>query len=115
MIGLDGLDWGLLDRLIAEGRCPTFARMKRDGAWGDIVSHQPVLSPLIWTSIATGRRPEVHGVLDFVVTDPATGEDVPITNQFRQVHAFWNILSAIGRRSTWSTGGRPTRPRRSTG
>jgi len=95
VVGMDGLDWVLLDRLIAEGRCPTFARMKRDGAWGEIESRRPVLSPLIWTSIATGRPPEVHGILDFVATDPATGKDVPITNRFRRVHAFWNILSLL--------------------
>jgi predicted AlkP superfamily phosphohydrolase/phosphomutase/Tfp pilus assembly protein PilF len=95
VIGVDGFDWGLLDRLIAEGRCPTFAAMKRDSAWGEIVSRQPVLSPLIWTTMGTGRMPEVHGILDFVVTDGATGKDVPITNQSRKVHAFWNILSAI--------------------
>ncbi len=98
LVGFDGLDWGLLDRLIADGRCPNFARMKSEGAWANLVSYQPVLSPLIWTSIATGRRPEIHGVLDFVVTDPDTGADVPISNRFRKVHAFWNVLSAEGRR-----------------
>jgi predicted AlkP superfamily phosphohydrolase/phosphomutase/tetratricopeptide (TPR) repeat protein len=107
LVGFDGLDWGLLDRLIAEGRCPTFARMKTDGAWANLVSYQPVLSPLIWTSIATGRRPEAHGVLDFVVTDPDTGNDVPISNRFRRVHTFWNVLSANGRRvhvvNWWAT------------
>jgi tetratricopeptide (TPR) repeat protein len=107
LVGLDGLDWGLLDRLIAAGRCPTLARLKREGAWADLVSHQPVLSPLIWTSMGTGRRPEEHGILDFVVSDPATGKDVPITSQFRKVHAFWNILSFLGRRvdvvNWWAT------------
>jgi predicted AlkP superfamily phosphohydrolase/phosphomutase/tetratricopeptide (TPR) repeat protein len=107
LVGFDGLDWGLLDRLIADGRCPTFARMKSEGAWANLVSYQPVLSPLIWTSIATGRRPEVHGVLDFVVTDPDTGSDVPISNRFREVHAFWNVLSEEGRRvhvvNWWAT------------
>jgi tetratricopeptide (TPR) repeat protein len=107
LVGFDGLDWGLLDRLIADGRCPTFARMKSEGAWANLVSYPPVLSPLIWTSIATGRRPEAHGVLDFVVTDPATGEDQPISNRFRKVHAFWNVLSEEGRRvhvvNWWAT------------
>jgi predicted AlkP superfamily phosphohydrolase/phosphomutase/tetratricopeptide (TPR) repeat protein len=96
VVGMDGLDWVLLDRLIADGRCPTFARMKRDGAWGEIESRRPVLSPLIWTSIGTGRPPDIHGILDFVAGDPATGKDVPITNRFRKVHAFWNVLSMVG-------------------
>jgi len=95
IVGVDGFDWGLLDRLIDEGKCPTLAEMKRNAAWGEIVSRQPVLSPLIWTTMGTGRMPEVHGILDFVVTDSATGKDVPITNQSRRVHAFWNVLSYI--------------------
>lgn len=106
-VGLDGLDWVLLDRLIGEGRCPTFARLKRTGAWAELASHAPVLSPLIWTSMGTGRRPEAHGVLDFVVRDPATGEDTPITNGFRRVHAFWNVLSYVERKvhvvNWWAT------------
>jgi len=32
----------------------------------------PLLSPLIWTTIATGQPPDVHGVLDFVDQDPET-------------------------------------------
>jgi predicted AlkP superfamily phosphohydrolase/phosphomutase/Flp pilus assembly protein TadD len=95
IVGVDGFDWGLLDRLIAEGKCPTFAKMKQNAAWGEIVSRPPVLSPLIWTTMGTGRMPDVHGIVDFVVRDSATGKDVPITNQSRKVHAFWNILSAI--------------------
>lgn len=106
-IGLDGLDWALLDRLIAEGRCPTLARMKREGAWAELVSHQPVLSPLIWTSIATGRLPDEHGILDFVVRDPTTGKDTPITTQFRKVHTLWNVLSFLQERvhvvNWWAT------------
>ena len=97
LVGLDGLDWGLLDRCIADGACPTFAAMKATGAWAELRSQEPYLSPLIWTTIATGRPPEVHGVLDFVVTDPATGEDVPISNRFREVPAFWNVLTANDR------------------
>ncbi len=107
VVGLDGFDWVLLDRLISQGRCSTFARMKRHGAWGDLISHPPVLSPLIWTSIATGRRPEVHGILDFVVKDPKTGKDVPISDQSRKVHTFWNIMSYAGQKvdvaNWWAT------------
>jgi len=95
VVGLDGFDWVLLDRLIGEGKCPTFAEMKLTAAWGEIISRPPVLSPLIWTTMGTGRMPEEHGILDFVVTDPESGKDTPITNQFRKVHAFWNLLSYV--------------------
>jgi len=97
VVGFDGLDWVLLDRLIGEGRCPTFARIRRDGAWANLASHSPLVSPLVWTSIGTGRRPEVHGIVDFVVRDAETGHEAPVGSGMRRVHAFWNVLSAAGR------------------
>ncbi len=107
VIGFDGLDWGLLDPMIEAGRLPTFARLKNEGAWAEMVSHPPVLSPLLWTSIATGRDPETHGIVDFVVKDTGTGRDVPISNRYRRVHAFWNILSLLRRQvnvvNWWAT------------
>ncbi len=107
VIGFDGLDWGLLDPMIEAGRLPAFARLKNEGAWAEMVSHPPVLSPLLWTSIATGRDPETHGIVDFVVKDTDTGRDVPISNRYRRVHAFWNILSLLRRQvnvvNWWAT------------
>ena len=107
VVGFDGLDWGLLEPMIAAGRLPVFARLKREGAWAELVSHPPVLSPLLWTSIATGRDPEDHGIVDFVVEDAHTGRALPITNHYRRVHAFWNILSLLRRRvnvvNWWAT------------
>ena len=93
--GLDALDWILVDRLIREGRMPTFARLKREGAWANLTSFKPLLSPLLWNSIGTGRPPNEHGILDFIITDPATGNRAPITSNYRRVQAFWNILSAF--------------------
>ncbi|HPR64625.1 MAG TPA: alkaline phosphatase family protein [Thermoanaerobaculia bacterium] len=98
LIGLDGLDWVLLDRLAAEGKLPTFSSFKQGSAWCDLRSFEPVLSPLIWTSIASSRYPEDHGILDFVTKDPNTGTDVPITSSFRKTQTFWTILSALGLR-----------------
>ena len=95
-LGLDAMDWILVDKLIADGKMPTFARLKREGAWALEQSSKPLLSPLIWTSIATSRPPDEHGVLDFTIKDPSTGAQVPITSRYRKVQAFWNILSAFG-------------------
>jgi hypothetical protein len=35
------------------------------GSYNRLLSREPMLSPLLWTSIATGRKPQDHGVLDF--------------------------------------------------
>src|SRR2546426_11300947 len=54
LIGLDGADWQIAGPLIDAGRLPNLARLRREGAWGDLRSSQPMLSPLLWSSIATG-------------------------------------------------------------
>lgn len=95
LCGLDALDWILVDRLIGEGRMPTFARLKREAAWANFNSFKPLLSPLLWTSIGTSRTPDAHGILDFIITDPRTGERAPITSHYRKVQAFWNILTVL--------------------
>src|SRR4029077_6709704 len=51
LIGLDGADWSLLDRLAATGRMPNLARLTREGRTARLKSAIPLLSPIIWTSI----------------------------------------------------------------
>jgi predicted AlkP superfamily phosphohydrolase/phosphomutase/Flp pilus assembly protein TadD len=98
LVGLDGADWSLLDRLIAAGRMPSLARLVGEGRTARLKSSIPLLSPIIWTSIATGTTPERHGVLDFLEVDPATGMTVPISGRSRRVPAMWNLASFAGRR-----------------
>ena len=97
-LGLDGLEWELLDRLAAEGRMPNWSRLVAEGASGRLTSFLPILSPLLWASAATGVGPDVHRVLDFQEVDPKTGRKVPISGRSRAVPAVWNLASAAGRR-----------------
>ena len=96
LIGLDGADWQIIDALIAEGKLPNLARLKRTGAHTSLRSEPPMLSPLLWTSIATGKPASEHGIIDFLVADPTTGRKVPITSAHRKVRALWNITSQAG-------------------
>ncbi len=93
IVGVDGGDWLNLKPLVDAGRLPNFARLVREGATGPLRSEEPMLSPLLWTTMATGRYPEDHGILNFTVADPKTGARVPISRLYRKVDAFWNMLS----------------------
>jgi predicted AlkP superfamily phosphohydrolase/phosphomutase/Tfp pilus assembly protein PilF len=95
-LALDGLDWELLDRLAAEGRMPNWKRLTEQGYTDVLESFVPILSPVVWTTIATGVGPDVHRVLDFQEVDPATGQKVPISGRSRAVPAIWNVASASG-------------------
>lgn len=95
IVGVDGLDWQLADPLLAAGRLPHLAALIARGARGDLRSEEPMLSPLLWTTMATGRLPEDHGVLDFLAVTPE-GRPVPITSDFRRVPALWDMADAAG-------------------
>lgn len=97
-LGLDGLDWELLDRLAAQGKMPHWQRLTAEGYSARLASFSPLLSPLLWTTAATGVGPDLHRVLDFQEVDPKTGRKVPISGRSRAVPAVWNIASAAGRK-----------------
>jgi hypothetical protein len=96
VLGLDALDWDLVLPWVQAGRMPNLKRLMDTGTWGVMNTIVPVLSPIIWTTIATGVPADIHGVLDFVETDQSTGERVPVSGRSRQVPAVWNIASALG-------------------
>jgi tetratricopeptide (TPR) repeat protein/predicted AlkP superfamily pyrophosphatase or phosphodiesterase len=97
VLGLDGMDPATVDLLMAEGKMPNFAKLRTDGAYGRLVSSKPLLSPIIWTTIATGKPPDQHRIGHFVAVNEKTGEQLPVTSQMRKVKALWNILSDAGR------------------
>ena len=98
VLGIDGLDPVALDLLMSEGRLPNFAKLRQEGAYGRLESSKPILSPIIWTTIATGKPPAEHGIGHFVATNSNTGEKLPVTSQMRKVRAVWDIASEIGRK-----------------
>ncbi len=107
VLGLDGADWAVLDPLMESGDLPALRRLRDQGAWGVLRSMKPTLSPLLWTTVATGRTPDVHGIVDFLVHDPASGRDVPMSSGFRKVRALWSILTDVDQPSLtvgwWAT------------
>ncbi len=96
VIGVDSFDWRIIDPLIRRGKMPRLARLAARGVRANLRTIRPILSPVIWTSIATGVKPSRHGIADFVVAAPDTGALVPVTSTLRQVPALWTLLSRQG-------------------
>ena len=99
LIGWDAADWKMIDRLVAEGKMPNLARLIERGVVGNLATLYPSLSPMLWTSIATGKRPFKHGIWGFSEPDPGTGAIRPVTNLSRKTRAIWNILQTRGCRA----------------
>lgn len=96
VVGWDGADWGLLDALVKEGKLPHLARLAARGRTFDLATFEPMASPLIWTTLATGRTPVDHGVADFQENDPKNRVLIPVSGRSRKVPAIWNAASARG-------------------
>ncbi|MBI3448112.1 MAG: alkaline phosphatase family protein [Acidobacteria bacterium] len=96
VIGVDSADWARLEPLAESGDLPALRALRDRGAWGVLKSSIPTLSPLLWTTMATGKGPEQHGISDFVTADPATGTRIPISSRSRTAEALWSILTRFG-------------------
>ena len=68
VVGVDGGSWDLIDPMVQAGELPHIAKLLATGASARLKSHEPINSPSVWTTIATGRKPSDHGVTDFHAT-----------------------------------------------
>jgi predicted AlkP superfamily phosphohydrolase/phosphomutase/Flp pilus assembly protein TadD len=96
LIGWDAADWKVANPLIDSGLMPALNGMISEGVMGNIATLQPILSPMLWNSIATGKRPQKHGIHGFMEPDPQTGGIRPVSSTSRKVKALWNILTQCG-------------------
>lgn len=106
LVGIDGATLRIIRPLLETGRLPWLAAIARAGTSGNLRSHQPIYSPRIWNSIATGKAPENHGVEGFTFEDEA-GKQRLYLSVHRKTHALWNIVSAAGKKvavvNWWNT------------
>ncbi len=96
LVGWDAADWEMIDPLLEAGKMPHLARLIDEGVMASLATLHPIISPMLWTTIATGKLADKHGILGFTETDPKTGAR-PVTSTSRRVKALWNIFQqALG-------------------
>jgi predicted AlkP superfamily phosphohydrolase/phosphomutase len=124
IVGFDGQDPKLTRRLIAEGKLPNFARLAATGTFAPLATTFPSVSPVAWSSFATGVHPAKHNIFDFLGRDLRTYLPVlsstdfdmservlaigryrlplrrPTVRLLRKSRTFWSIL---GEHGIWST------------
>jgi predicted AlkP superfamily phosphohydrolase/phosphomutase len=102
IIGIDGATWDVIDPLFERGELPNLRRVVEAGVRAPLRSERPLISPPIWTTVATGVSRREHGLKRFGLRD---GELVSARQ--RRAPALWTLASRRGLRSAvigwWGT------------
>lgn len=69
IVGFDGQDPQITDRMMEEGRLPNFRRLAAEGSYRSLATTYPSVSPVAWSSFSTGTHPAKHGIYDFLDRD----------------------------------------------
>jgi predicted AlkP superfamily phosphohydrolase/phosphomutase len=72
VIGLDGIDPGISEAMMASGELPALARLREGGGYARIATTLPAQTPVAWSTFAVGVNPGAHGIFDFLRRDPST-------------------------------------------
>ena len=72
ILGFDGLDPQILERLVKAGKLPNFKVLIDSGDYRPLATSIPPLSPVAWANFITGMDPGGHGIFDFIHRDPQT-------------------------------------------
>ncbi len=102
VLGMDGVDPGLVNRFVAEGQLPNFKRLIDKGYFGPLGTTLPPQSPVAWSSFITGTNPGGNGIYDFIHRDPttftpylSTSRSFPSTKNLKI--GEWNVPLTSGR------------------
>jgi hypothetical protein len=136
LLNFDGADLDTILTLEAEGKLPSFSRLKEEGTYGRLRSIRPCSAPVTRTTLGTGKQPHRHGVrsplsrqlfgegLRIDLAPVGIGFDVLLSGVMRTSRhtiadrgalTLWDITSrmgGVGRAAGWSRDldGPPVRP-----
>lgn len=99
LVGWDSADWKIINALLKEGGMDGIRSLMNGGNHGNLATLEPQLSPMLWTSIATGKMAYHHGVEGFTEVDPVSGQIVPVSAASRKCKTLWEMLGEHGKRS----------------
>ncbi|MBU4288000.1 MAG: alkaline phosphatase family protein [Proteobacteria bacterium] len=100
IIGLDGATFDIILPLIKKQQLPTFSRLLKEGAWGELESTIPPVTAAAWTSFMTGENPGKHGIISFMQPNIASysniqNQDTVTTKNFSG-KTFFDVMSKEG-------------------
>ncbi len=120
ILGLDGMDHGLSEKMLDESKLPHLAALRDLGCFRPLGSTVPPISPVAWSTFQTGVNPGKHNIFDFLTPDLRTYHaklssveirpprrsikigryHIPLgrasVRLLRKSQPFWNVLSKYG-------------------
>jgi len=96
LVGVDGLSYDLAADMMNRGKMPNLQKLVREGASGRLKTLSVLISPAIWTTIATGVFPENHGIKTYLLRDEEQNAIVPANSSHRRFPALWEMASEFG-------------------
>ncbi len=97
-LGFDGLDPVLTEKLMADGKLPNLALLRDRGSYRRLRTTFPAVSPVAWSTFATGVNPAKHNIFDSVARDLSNYSSTAEIR--RKGESFWKILGRHAVRST---------------
>jgi len=96
VVGIDGATWSLIEPWADEGRLPTFGKLLRNGAWGELRSSIPYMTYPAWKCYSTGKNPGKLGVYWFLSLDFKNRRIVTHSSLSFKADEFWDYLGRQG-------------------
>ena len=93
VVGIDGFDPLLAERLMEGGKLPNLAGLRAAGGYSRLGSSIPPQSPVAWANFITGADAGVHGIFDFIHRDPA-----------RQCYPYYSAAETVPSSDGWDVG-----------
>lgn len=115
VIGLDGLEPGIVEAMLSRGELPQLAKIRKSGCFTRLATTYPAQTPVAWSSFATGTNPGGHGIFDFISRDPLTYQPDAALSRFERARnllaqprvvnqrrgvPLWQVLTQAGISST---------------
>lgn len=100
ILGFDGATLDLIRPWADAGVLPTLKRLMSEGAWGNLRSIMPPVTPASWTAMATGTNQGKHGLFDFFKRTDHGLDSAPVDATQRSGAPLWTLLSDAGYRAT---------------
>lgn len=101
LIGLDGVPFTLLQKLIARGVTPNLGRLAAAGPthFKQMDATLPEISSVSWSSFMTGANPARHGIYGFMDLKPGTYQMYFPSYPHLKTETIWDTLGGQGKRS----------------